>query len=52
MTRNRNGTFEFEKCLNAGELEETETFTDWRMEPGMLKLLKNQYQALQNAPLN
>ena len=39
---------EFEKCLNAGELEETDAFTDWRMELGMLKLLKNQYQALQN----
>jgi hypothetical protein len=38
---------EFEKRLNNGELEETEAFTDWRMEMGMLNLLKNQYQTLQ-----
>ncbi|NKQ36864.1 MAG: hypothetical protein HF973_14795 [Chloroflexi bacterium] len=43
---------EFEERLNAGELEETEAFTDWRMELGMLKLLKNQYQSLQNAQLD
>ena len=43
---------EFEKRLDAGELEETEAFTDWRMELGMLNLLKNQHQALQHAQLD
>ena len=43
---------EFEKRINAGELEETEAFTDWRMELGMLNLLKNQYQTLQYAQLD
>ncbi len=37
---------EFERRLNAGELDEILSFTDWRMEIGMLKLLEQQYEAL------
>jgi hypothetical protein len=43
---------EFERRLNALELEETVEFTDWRMEIGMLRLLESQYQALQEAQLD
>ena len=43
---------EFAERLNAGELQETEAFTEWRMEMGMMKLLESQYQALQNAQLD
>ena len=42
---------EFERRLNAGELEETVALTDWRMEMGMLHLLEKQYVALQEARL-
>ncbi len=40
---------EFERRLNARELEETFDFTDWRMEIGMLALLEKKYVALQEA---
>lgn len=40
---------EFERRLNALELQETVGFTDWRMEIGMLRLLEGQYRALQEA---
>ena len=43
---------EFERRLNALELAETVEFTDWRMEIGMLRLLENQYQALQEVQLD
>ncbi len=33
------------------ELQETVEFTDWRMEIGMLRLLKSQHQALREAKL-
>jgi hypothetical protein len=42
---------EFERRLNAGELDETVAFTDWRMELGMARLLEEQYQALQEAEI-
>ena len=42
---------EFERRLNAGELDETVAFTDWRMELGMVRLLEEQYQALQEAQI-
>jgi len=42
---------EFERRLNAGELDETVAFTDWRMELGMARLLEEQYQALQEAQI-
>ena len=40
---------EFERRLNARELEETFDFTDWRMEIGMLALLEKKYAALHEA---
>ena len=40
---------EFERRLNARELEETFDFTDWRMEIGMLALLEKKHVALQEA---
>jgi len=40
---------EFERRLNARELEETFDFTDWRMEIGMLALLEKKYVALHEA---
>ena len=43
---------EFERRLNAAQLEETVEFTDWRLEIGMLRLLENQYQALRDARLD
>jgi len=43
---------EFERRLNALELQETVEFTDWRMEIGMLRLLEGQYQALQEAEVD
>jgi hypothetical protein len=43
---------EFDYRLNAGELEETVAFTDWRMEIGMLRLLEKQYEALQEARID
>ena len=43
---------EFERRLNSGEREETVALTDWRMEMGMLRLLKKQYAALQEARLD
>lgn len=43
---------EFERRLNALELTETVEATDWRMEIGMLRLLEEQYQALQEARLD
>ena len=43
---------EFERRLNSGELEETVTLTDWRMEIGMLRLLEKQYEALQEARID
>jgi hypothetical protein len=43
---------EFERRLNSGELEETVTLTDWRMEMGMLRLLEKQYEALQEARID
>ncbi|HKZ86196.1 MAG TPA: hypothetical protein VJ793_21390 [Anaerolineae bacterium] len=42
-------SFEFERRLNARELEETFDFTDWRMEIGMLALLEKKHVALQEA---
>ena len=42
---------EFERRLNAGEIDETVAFTDWRMELGMARLLAEQYQALQEAQI-
>jgi len=42
---------EFERRLNAGELDETVAFTDWRMELGMARLLAEQYQTLQEAQI-
>ena len=43
---------EFERRLNSGDLEETVTLTDWRMEMGMLHLLEKQYEALQEARID
>jgi hypothetical protein len=43
---------EFERRLNALELQETVEFTDWRMEIGTLRLLESQYQALREAQLD
>lgn len=43
------GSAEFERRLNARELQETFEFTDWRMEIGMLALLEKKYAALQGA---
>jgi len=43
---------EFERRLNALELQETIEFTDWRMEIGMLRLLENQHQALREAQVD
>lgn len=40
---------EFERRLNAGEIEETFDFTDWRTELGMLELLQQKYATLQEA---
>jgi len=42
---------EFERRLNAGELDETVAFTDWRMELGMARLLAEQFQTLQEAQI-
>ena len=43
---------EFERRLNSGELDETVSFTDWRMEIGMLRLLERQYEALIDATID
>jgi hypothetical protein len=43
---------EFERLLISGELEETVALTDWRMEMGMLRLLEQQYEALQEARID
>jgi restriction endonuclease S subunit len=43
---------EFERRLNALELQETIEFTDWRMEIGTLRLLESQYQALREAQVD
>ncbi len=43
---------EFERRLNAGEIQEDMDFVDWRMEIGMLKLLEEQFQALHNVQFN
>ena len=40
---------EFERRLQAREIEETFDFTDWRMELGMLTLLQQKYATLQEA---
>lgn len=40
---------EFERRLQAREIEETFDFTDWRMELGMLALLQQKYATLQEA---
>ena len=40
---------EFERRLQAREIEETFDFTDWRMELGMLALLRQKYATLQEA---
>ena len=40
---------EFERRLNAREIQESFEFTDWRMEIGMLALLEKKYAALQEA---
>ena len=40
---------EFERRLNAREIQEIFEFTDWRMEIGMLALLEKKYAALQEA---
>ncbi len=40
---------EFERRLNAREIEETFEFTDWRMELGMLTLLQRKYATLHEA---
>jgi 16S rRNA A1518/A1519 N6-dimethyltransferase RsmA/KsgA/DIM1 with predicted DNA glycosylase/AP lyase activity len=42
---------QFERRLNAMEVTETVAFSEWRMEIGMLHLLKSQYRALQEAEL-
>ena len=43
---------EFEQRLNTRVLAETVTFSEWRMEIGMLQLLKSQYQALEEVQLD
>ena len=43
---------EFERRLNASEIDETVEFSDWRMELGMYRLLERQYKALQDAELD
>ena len=40
---------EFERRLQAREIDETFDFTDWRMELGMLALLQQKYATLQEA---
>jgi hypothetical protein len=40
---------EFERRLNARELDETFDFTEWRMELDMLKLLEKKYATLAEA---
>jgi len=37
-------SLEFERQLNAAQLDETIEFTDWRMEIGMLRLLEQRDQ--------
>lgn len=43
---------EFERRLNRGDLDETVSFTDWRMEIGMQKQLERQYEALLDASVD
>jgi len=43
---------EFERQLDAFEIQENVEFTDWRMEIGMLRLLESQYQTLCEAELD
>lgn len=43
---------EFERRLNALELQETVEFTDWRMEIEALRLLENQHRALHEAQVD
>lgn len=43
---------QFEKKFNAGEIEETLDIIDWLMEIQALRLLEEQYQALDNAILD
>jgi hypothetical protein len=42
----------FERRLQTSEIVETVDFSEWRMEVGMLKLLKRQYKALEDAELD
>jgi hypothetical protein len=50
--RYRMSSTEFERRLNALELQETVEFTDWRMEVGALRLLESQHQALREAQVD
>ncbi len=43
---------EFERRLNALDLQETVEFTDWRLEIGALRLLESQRRALQEAQVD
>jgi hypothetical protein len=45
-------TAEFERRLLTLELTETPELSEWRMEVGMLRLLEDQHQALQEASLD
>lgn len=51
-TRFNISTTEFERRLLALELTESPEFSEWRMELGMLRLLEEQYQALQETSLD
>jgi len=42
---------EFERRLNASELEESVAFTDWRMEMGMLAVLEQRYRTLEGSQI-
>jgi hypothetical protein len=43
---------EFERKLQAGEIEETMETIDWNMELAALRLLKGQYQSLREAEID
>ena len=43
---------EFERKLQAGEMEETIETIDWYMELAALRLLENQYQSLHEAKID
>lgn len=45
-------SMQFEKKMQAGEIEETIETIDWNMELAALRLLENQYQSLSEAKID